>query len=146
MIYMNNTMKLLNHIYQDAQMGAGSITTVLEHSKDSAFTDDLRTQKGIYDDIRGKAQDMIEGAGGEVKGLNLMEKARTNIMIDMQTLTDESTSHLAEMMIIGTNMGVIELLKKLREYEDGADSQALDLMTSLLDHEENAIKRLKEYL
>jgi len=50
------------------------------------------------------------------------------------------------MMIIGTNMGVIESLKKLREYEDGADPQALDLMTSLLDHEENAIKRLKEYL
>ena len=36
--------------------------------------------------------------------LVLLKKIRTYLMINMQTLTDKSTSHIAEMMMIGSTM------------------------------------------
>lgn len=66
-------------------------------------------------------------------------------MINIQTLTDKSTSHIAEMLIIGSNMGVIDAIKNLKKYEN-AKKEINELMDRLLKFEEDNIKELKEYL
>ena len=66
-------------------------------------------------------------------------------MINFQTLTDKSTSHIAEMLIIGSNMGVINAIKNLRKYKE-TEPDIINLMKNLLDIEENNIKALKEFL
>ena len=37
-------------------------------------------------------------------------------MINMQTLTDKSTSHIAEMMMIGSTMGIINAIRNIADY------------------------------
>ena len=39
------------------------------------------------------------------KGLGIMEKARTYFMINLQTITDPSVSHIASMLITGKQHG-----------------------------------------
>ena len=66
-------------------------------------------------------------------------------MINMQTMTDKSPSHIAEMLIIGSNMGIINAVKKLKEYKD-AEPDIIALMERLLRFEENNVQQLKAFL
>ena len=67
-------------------------------------------------------------------------------MINMQTLTDKSPSHIAEMLIIGSNMGVIDAIKNIKKYEQEAEANIIKLMKKLLRFEENNIQQLKKFL
>ena len=69
----------------------------------------------------------------------------TYLMIDMQTLTDRSASHVAEMMMVGSNMGVFNALKYLKNYED-ADRDTGGLMERMLKEEEDNVQQLKKFL
>ena len=66
-------------------------------------------------------------------------------MIDMQTLTDKSSSHIAEMLMVGSVMGIIQALRNIRKYND-ADKDVLDLMDRLLKFEERNITELKPFV
>ena len=66
-------------------------------------------------------------------------------MINLQTLTDKSASHIAEMLIIGSNMGIINAVKNLKKYKN-AEPSIIDLMNRLLKFEEDNVQQLKEFL
>ena len=93
-----------------------------------------------------KAREKLHENGFDEKGLNSFEKMRTYLMINMQTLTDQSVSHIAKMMIQGSSMGITEALQKLHQYENDADKEIRKLMEDLKDFEEKNIERLKKYL
>lgn len=67
------------------------------------------------------------------------------MMINMQTLTDKTSSHIAEMLIIGSNMGVIDAVKNLKKYT-GAEKDITNIMEKLLTIEENNVQQLQKFL
>ncbi|MEG0944768.1 MAG: hypothetical protein RSF86_14165, partial [Angelakisella sp.] len=74
-----------------------------------------------------------------------MDKMKTYLMINLQTLVDRSSAHIAEMLITGSNMGIVDGTKKLKEYA-GAESSIKELMEKLIRFEENNIEKLKSFL
>jgi len=48
-------------------------------------------------------------------------------MINIQILTNKASSHIAEMMVVDTNMGVIYTIKSIRKYSS-ASPQIIELM------------------
>jgi len=142
---MNGNMELLNYIYQNAQMGTSTIEQLLGIAQDEAFQRQLQSQYDEYKDITGQAKKLLRDNGCDEKGLSAFEKARTYLMINMQTLADKSSSHIAEMMIIGSNMGVIDAIKNSGKYRH-ADAEILGLMEKLRITEENNINALKAFL
>ena len=99
----------------------------------------------LYEDLEREGRLLLEDKGCDEKGLTAFEKLRTYLMIDLQTLTDRSASHVAEMMMIGSNMGVINAVKNLKKYPEG-DKQVRALMERLLRFEEDNIQQLKKFL
>ena len=65
--------------------------------------------------------------------------------INSRTLLNTSTSHIAELMIKGSNMGVIEMEKILNQNEE-AGEKPVALAKQLLDFEAKNVERLKKYL
>ena len=63
----------------------------------------------------------------------------------MNTILNTSTSHIAELMIRGSNRGIIDMNKTLNRYPD-AKGSAVELAKELMDFEEKNITRLKKYL
>lgn len=63
----------------------------------------------------------------------------------MNTLIDKTSSHIAEMMMQGNMMGVIEITKTIKHNPD-ADAAALQLARDLLQTQENNIQELKQFL
>lgn len=42
-------------------------------------------------------------------------------MVNLQTMADDSTSHIAKMLIQGSSMGITEAVKKLHQYENDVE-------------------------
>ncbi len=142
---MNGNAEMLNFIYQNSQMGVTTIEQLLGIVEDYDFENHLKAELNEYKSINSKAKDLLNSHGYDEKGITALEKLRTYLMINIQTLKDKTASHISEMMILGSNMGVIDAIKRLRQY-DGADDHILELMNDLLSFEENNIRVLKGYL
>lgn len=87
----------------------------------------------------------MQERGHNEKSLGMFDKLKTYLMINMQTMSDKSTSHLAQMLIEGSSMGVTNALQDLRKYED-ADTEILRLMRKLYKFEEKNVETYKAFL
>lgn len=142
---MNGNAELLNFIYQNSQMGVITIEKLIGIVKDENFIKHLESQFNEYKEINSLADKLLNENGYDDKGISSFEKIRTYLMINMQTLTDKTPSHISEMLIIGSNMGVINAVKNIKKYKD-AEPNILSLMERLLRFEENNIQELKHFL
>ncbi|HHW00441.1 MAG TPA: hypothetical protein GXX36_12910 [Clostridiaceae bacterium] len=142
---MNGNAELLNFIYQNSQMGVHTLEQLIGIVEDEKFKKHLESQYKEYQEIHKAAQEMLNKNGYDEKGLSTFEKIRSYIMVNMQTLTDKSSSHIAEMLIIGSNMGIIDAVKNIKKYQD-AEPEIINLMKRLLEFEENNVQELKEFL
>ncbi len=142
---MNINTELLNFIYQNSQMGVITIEQLLHICEDSNFKQHMQSQFNEYESIHKAANELLNQNGYDEKGISAFEKMRTYLMINIQTLTDKSSSHIAEMMMVGSTMGVVQALRNIRKYQD-AEPDILDLMGRLLKFEENNISELKQFI
>lgn len=142
---MNGNAELLNFIYQNSQMGVHTINQLMEISEDEEFKMHLASQYAEYQDIHKKAQDALNENGYDEKGIGALDKIKTYLMVNIQTLTDKSSSHIAEMLMVGSNMGIINAIKNLKKYSDAEPSIKV-LMERLLKIEENNAQQLKKFL
>lgn len=142
---MNENIELLKFIYQNSQMGVETINQLIGIAEGEEFGKQLKSQLKEYKEINEDAEKLLEQNNCDEEGLNALEKIRTYLMINIQTLTDKSPSHIAEMLIIGSNMGVLDATKNLKKYKE-ADHKIINLMEKLLKTEEDNIQKLKDFL
>lgn len=64
--------------------------------------------------------------------------------IEMKTMLDKSTSKIAELLLQGTNMGIIEG-RKLLNHKD-TNEEVHDLVQEYVDMQEDAVEKLKRFL
>jgi hypothetical protein len=142
---MNENVELLNYIFQNSQMGIDTIKQLLDIVEDGEFKSQLQSQYNEYKEINETAKSLLNTNGYDEKGISAFKKIKTYLMINIQTLTDKSSSHVAEMMIIGSNMGVIDAIKNIKKYKD-VEPGIVNLMEKLKAFEENNITLLKAFL
>ena len=139
---MSGDAELLNFIYQNSQMGVDTIRQLIGVVEDKDLKEHLKTQFQGYEEFHQAAKELLNEHGYDEKGLGIMEKARTYFMINLQTMTDPSASHIASMLITGSSMGIVEAIQKYRQYED-ADPKIRDLMDKLRKFEEHNMEKLR---
>lgn len=142
---MNGNAELLNFIYQNAEMGEDGASRVLEYSKEEEFSKALREQADGYAGIRSEAARMMNDRGMEIKRIGKMKKFTADLMMEMKTMTDTTTSHLAKMMVEGGTMGITDAIQKEKEYAQ-ADGEVLKLMGRLRKFEERNQETMKKFL
>lgn len=109
------------------------------------FKQHLESQYREYAKFHKTAQEMLNQKGYDEKGIGSPSKVMTYLMINIQTLTNQTPSHISEMLITGSTMGVIDAIKKLKEYSD-AESKIRNFMEELKIMEEDNIEQLKKFL
>lgn len=127
---MNDNVKLLNFIYQNSQMGVETIEQLEKIVEDKDFKRYLKEKYEGYCKIHKDAKEKLNSHGYDERGIGSFEKIRTYLMINMQTLTDKSTSHIAEMMMIGSTMGIINAIRNIADYNH-AKKDIIKLMETL---------------
>lgn len=143
---MSADAEMLNFIYQNSQMGVETLNQLIPMIDNEAFKKRIEAQLKEYEQIHEEAKKLLNRHGYDEKGIGALEKIMAYLMIDMKTLMDKSSSHIAEMLIQGSNMGIIDAVRRINQYEKEAEKEVTALMKRLLKFEENNVERLKEAL
>ena len=134
----------LSEIYRNAQLALTSIADILpEIGEDEQIKTELHAQHEEYEKFSAKACMIARDLELELKEPNPMKKVMMWGSIKMSTMTDNSRSHIAEMMAQGTVMGITALLRTQRELKDG-DERIFALFEEMIQKEEEFEKRWKE--
>ncbi len=142
---MNDQEKILTSILQNAEMGTTAIKKIFPSVHNSALKNELRHQLAEYSEQHNTVNRQMANLHLKGKPISPMARLMGSVSIKMKTAADNSTSHLAEMLIQGTNMGIININKALNSAETASEKltkQAKDL----LDKEQHYLDRLKTYL
>ena len=142
---MNANVEMLNFIYQNAQMGQNTLNQLLKISEDEKFNKLLGSQFDEYKKIFDESEQKLNALGKEAKDIRSSQKVMVYIMINIETLRDKSPSHICEMLIQGSTMGIIDITKNLKEYKD-ANKDILSLGQELLEFEQQNIEECKKFL
>ena len=142
---MSQTTDLLNYIHQNAEMGQGTIERICKMTSDQSLKDTLAPQLEEYRRMCIASEALLSAQKADVKGVNPMAKASASLKMNASTMADKSPSHISEMLIEGSTMGIIDITKKLSEYKD-ADAGVVALGKALLKQEQGNIERLKKHL
>ena len=142
---MDGNVELLNYVYQNSEMGTETIEHLLEIVDDSNFKKCLESQYQEYAKINKAAIELIHQHGKEEKDISKAQEWMSSMMISMKTMMDKSPCHIAEMMMQGSVMGIINATKNLNKYQ-AADKKVVKLMDDLLAMEERNLKELKQFL
>ena len=113
---MDANIEMLNFIYQNAQMGQNTLNQLLKISEDNKFNKLLGSQFDEYKKIFDKSEQILNRLGKEAKDISARQKITVYIMINFEMLKDKSPSHISQMLIQGSTMGIIDITKKIKEY------------------------------
>lgn len=138
--------EILAEVYRNCQLAIESIADILPEAENETIKTELKHQHEEYEKISAKAALLAKNKNLEVKGPNPVKKVMMWGSIKMNTLTDNSPSHIADMMVQGTVMGITALKTSLSEREQDGDEEIVDLLKELISLEEDFEKRWKEFL
>ena len=136
----------LSEIYRNAQLALESISDILPAVDDEEIRSELLSQHEQYEQFSAKAQMLAKNLGTELKEPNAFKKMMMWGSIKMNTLTDNSRAHIADMMIQGTVMGITSLRTTASELPIDGNDEILALLDEMIKIEEDFEKKWKEYL
>ena len=142
---MSENKQMLEYIYKGAEMGHEAISQLMQESGDAEFTRAIDSQRKEYRQIMDEAQRLMHERGGQTKGIGAVQKLSSQAVTSMKTMTDNSPSKMAEMMIQGSTMGVTKMTRYLGELQQ-IDGEVSRLSHKLLSTEQNNIEQMKKYL
>lgn len=136
---------ILREIQRNTQMAMTAIDTILDKSIDDDFTIKLSKQSIGYARIHNDAVEQLVEEQSSTYRNNQAADIMLRGSIHMGTLLNISTSHLAEMMIQGSNRGLTSMYKAVK-HNTLAEDRSVELAKELMDFEEKSIEQLKDYL
>ena len=122
-----------------------SITDIMSSVHDGGLKRELKEQYEGYDKFIGEISSFMLEKSIKPRDINFFKKTMLWSSIKMKTLFDNSRNQVAEMMINGTVMGIIELRAMLNESKN-LNEQVKPLIEKLIKLEEDYEERLKKFL
>lgn len=142
----NQNLNILDEVNKGATMGMDAISFVSEKVKDETFKKVLDTEYHKYSDISKRVNDIYSNySDKEPHETTSMNKAMTWYGIQMKTMTDSSTSKLSELLMQGTNMGIIEGRRLINENPHAAEN-VKNILNDFVVMQEDSVETLKKYL
>ena len=142
---MNNPEYILNELNKGIKMGMDSISNISSQVIDKELKDELKFQYDQYNKILNQIDEELKNYDAFPKELNPMQKAIGWMSIKWSTIDDKSDSKIAQMMLQGLNMGVIEGVK-LSNHNPNADGNINTIINTFVNFQENSIQKLKTFL
>lgn len=140
-----NTVSVLNCLVKNVGMAYDCINAVLPFVKNERFANLIESQEKKYGEFLMRGRTIAEDLNVELEPSGKLSQSWANLMIKMKLMMNSCTSRIAEMMIQGTTMGVIDMGRLLRHTPDVLP-KTLDLAREIMEFEEDKIEILKYYL
>lgn len=140
-----NEINVLDELNKGACMGKDAIHFILDKVKDENLKEELNNQYKKYNEISDKINNIYPKYNNDKPHeTGAMNKAMTWWGIEMKTMTDDTTSKIAELLMQGTNMGIIEGRRLLNHKT--TNDEVHSLVQEYVDMQEKAVEKLKTFL
>lgn len=135
----------LDEIHKGACMGKDAIDFIIDKVKDKDLIKELKKEYSEYDDIASYIEEIYPNYNeGEPHSTGAMNKAMTWSSVEMKTMGDKSTSNIAELLLKGVNMGIIEGRKILNK--KNINREVSYIISKYVAMQEESVEALKRYL
>ena len=141
---MNNNT-LLACVHRSAQTGMYTIPRINAETENESFIAETSRQYRDYLRIYRLSKSLMPEKKPFNWDMSAFAALRTTSMIKFGAFKDDSVSHLAEMLLMGTVAGATDLRRHLSACK-GADKHSKALALGLIKLEEQNIDRLKRFL
>ena len=141
----NQNLNILDEINKGATMGMDALSFIYDKASDNEFKNVLDTEFNKYKKISERVNNLYSKySDKQPHETNSMNKMMTWYGIQMRTITDDTTSKLSELLMQGTNMGIIEGRRLLNNKDINKDIHKL--LKEYVDMQEDAVEILKTFL
>ncbi len=142
-----NEINVLDELNKGTCMGRDAIHFILDKVENKELKKELERQYREYKKISDKIVELYpeyNNKENKPHETNIINKTMTWWGIEMKTMMDNSTSKIAELLLQGTNMGIIEG-RKLLNHKD-TNKEVEKLVKEFVDAQEEAVEKLKQFL
>ena len=142
----NQNLNILDEVNKGATMGMDAISFVSEKVHDNEFKEVLDVEYNKYKEISNRVNELYDNySDKDPHETNAMNKMMTWYGIQMRTMKDHTTSKLSELLMQGTNMGIIEGRRLLNQNNE-ADHDVKNILNDFVVMQEDSVETLKKYL
>ena len=142
----NQNLNILDEVNKGATMGMDALSIIYDKASDNEFKKVLDTEFNKYKKISERVNVLYDNySDKEPHQTNSMNKMMTWYGIQMRTITDDTTSKLSELLMQGTNMGIIEG-RRLINQNPNAESNVKSILSDFVSMPEDSVETLKKYL
>ena len=128
-------LAIYRSVQKNAEMGLKAIDMISDKVYDAELARQLTRQGAKYSEIRSRAVDkLLEEKADPYRG-TYMQDIMLATGIHSNTMFNTSTSHIAEMVIQGSNRGLTDMWKTLNHNKQ-AEKQTVEFAKELMDFEE----------
>lgn len=144
---MDINKKVLNEVSKGSKMGMDAIKFVSDKVSDSRFQNVLNVEYGKYKNIFERVDKIYPNYDktDDPEETSTMNKMITWYGIQMKTMSDKSNSKLSELLLQGTNMGIIEG-RRLLNNNPSMDNDVKQILNDFVVMQEDSVETLKKYL
>ena len=143
----NETAELLDRMYKNVKMGTESIVTLMPKVKDEAMRTEMTKELSRLEGFSSEIGKMLQAEGKTPEEEGIVSRLSSKMGINMNTMIDSSSSHIAEMMMEGYTMGITDMTKDIRERENTTVSESsLKLARDIVAFQEKSFSEMKKFL
>lgn len=141
----NVDLDLIEKTYQNASIGITALEAVLDKTKNVELNNALRRQLKDYNNIADISKEQLRVNGAQVKDNPMYEKVMMKGNVKMNTMVNSSDSHIAQMVIQGSTMGITQMTKLLNA-KSNADGISTKIAKDFIRREQLNIEEMKKFL
>lgn len=139
-------LNILDEVNKGATMGMDAITFVSKKVKDKKFKKVLDIEYNKYEQISYRIKDFYsQYSNKNPHETNTMNKVMTWYGIQMKTINDDTVSKLAEILVQGTNLGIIEG-RRLLNQNPKVSRNIKKILNDFVVMQEDCLETLKKFL
>ena len=142
---MEKNLDILKEICKGVKMGMDAVSYVSDKVQEPNLKDALTHEYSMYNNILTKVNNAFKNYNEVPNDYKLTNKAMLWYGIQINTLKDTSNPKIAELLIQGTNMGIIEGRKLLNHNKD-LDKETDNLLNDFVKFQEESVEKLKNFL
>ena len=138
-------VRVLQEVQKNTKMAIKAIDAISEKIYDDNLSMLVTRESMKYSDIYNKASDrLLDGKAAPYRESGFQDMMLKN-GVRANTMFNTSTSHIAELLIQGSNRGLTSMWKAINHNEK-AGNISMEVARELMDFEEKNIEKLKQYL
>ncbi len=137
--------KVLREVQRNTKMAMKAIDTITDRVYDDDLSMHITRESMKYAELYNKATDRLLNGRAASYRENGIQDMMLKGGVRANTMLNTSTSHIAGLLIQGSNRGLTSMWKAINHNEN-AGNVSMEIAKELMDFEEKNIEKLKQYL